>query len=51
MCLKIGAASLPRTCSAPRRTAACFAVCPEYAINIALQGGRDGTFEFSIERA
>jgi hypothetical protein len=29
---------------------ACFAVCPEYVINIALRGSRDGTVEYSVER-
>lgn len=29
---------------------ACFADCPEYVINIALRGSRDGTVEYSVER-
>jgi hypothetical protein len=33
-----------------RRYLACFAVCPEYAINIALRSSRDGTLEYSVER-
>ena len=33
-----------------RRYLACFAVCPGYAINIALRGSRDGTLEYSVER-
>jgi hypothetical protein len=32
-----------------RRYLACFADCPEYVINIALRGSRDGTVEYSVE--
>jgi hypothetical protein len=33
-----------------RRYLACFAVCPEYVINIALRGSRDGTLKYSVKR-
>ena len=33
-----------------QRAGACFAVCPEYVINVALRGGRDAPFKYSVER-
>jgi hypothetical protein len=41
----------PRSgCGARLRCGACFAVSPEYVINIALRGSRDAPLEYSFER-
>jgi hypothetical protein len=37
-------------CRARLRYGACFAVSPEYVINIALRGSRDAPLEYSAER-